>query len=109
MTAQPRIDWSALPVAMPDGQLLPHLSARLRTQTIDALFVGSGGFERALAWIEQSDDNYKEFFKIWAKGAAKSTSVELNAGQGVEDLLARLDAGDHAKVISPYDPNDWSI
>lgn len=76
------------------------MSARLRTETIDALFVASGGFERALDWINKSDENYAEFFKMWARGAVRSTNVELGVDDSVEALLARLDAGEHARVIN---------
>lgn len=91
--------WSHLPVALPGGSLLPHMSARLRTETIDALFVGTGGFNRALAWIEKSDDNYGEFFKIWAKGAVRSSNVEVGVSEGVEKLLDQLDERERAKTI----------
>lgn len=94
-----RRDWGNLPIAMPGGSMMPHMSARLRTEMIDALFVGAGGFERALAWIEKDDDNYGEFFKIYAKGAIRSTNVELSADDSVEALLSKLDAGEHARVI----------
>jgi hypothetical protein len=94
-----RRDWSHLPVAMPGGSLMPHVSAKLRTEMVDALFIGAGGFERALAWVNSSEDCYGEFFKIWAKGAVRSTNVELSADDSVEALLAKLDAGEHAKVI----------
>ena len=93
------VKWNHLPVALPGGSLLPHMSARLRTETIDALFVGSGGYEKALAWIEKSDENYAEFFKIWAKGAVRSTNVEVGVSEGVESLLEKLDAADRAKTI----------
>lgn len=86
---------------MPGGPLLPHMSARLRTETIDALFIGAGGFDRALAWINKSDENYGDFFKLWARGAVRSTNVELTADDSIETLLARLDAGEHAEVVSP--------
>lgn len=66
---------------------------------VDALFVGAGGFDRALAWINASDANYGDFFKTWARGAVRSTNVELSADDSVEALLARLDAGEHAHVI----------
>ena len=72
------------------------MSARLRTETIDALFVGSGGFERALAWIQSSQAAYEEFFKIWAKGAVRATNVELGVSEGVEALLEKLDEQDRA-------------
>jgi hypothetical protein len=99
-----RVQWSALPVTMPDGQLMPHMSARARTAMVDAVFQGAGGFERMLAWVEKSDENYGEFLtKIWAKGAAKVSSTELNVSGGVEDLLAKLDAGEHARVVGESD------
>lgn len=96
-------DWSHLPIAMPGGAMMPHISARLRTEMIDALFIGSGGFDRALAWINASDDNYGDFFKIYAKGAIRSTNVQLEADDSIEALLARLDAGEHATVINGDD------
>lgn len=88
-----------LPASLPGGDMMPYMSARLRTQTIDALFEASGGFERALAYIDRNDDNYGEFFKIWAKGAVRTTGVEHTASESLEDMLAKLDAGDHAKVV----------
>lgn len=71
----------------------------MRTETVDALFVGAGGFEKALAHITSTEERYGEFLKMWARGAVRSTNVELSADDSVEALLARLDAGEHAKVI----------
>lgn len=69
---------------------------------VDAVFHGAGGFDRLLSWVEKSDDNYGEFItKVWAKGTIKPVSNELSLGDGVEALLARLDAGETAKDISP--------
>jgi hypothetical protein len=84
---------------MPGGDLAPYMSGRLRTRMIDALFEATGGFERAKAWIEANDENYKEFFKLYAKGAIRPTVIEATATEGLEDMLARLDAGEHAKVV----------
>lgn len=85
---------------MPNGQMIPFMSARRRTETIDALFEASGGFSRALAWIEKSDDNFGEFFKgMWAKGAARAVSVEHNPGGGLEEMLEKLDKAANAKTI----------
>lgn len=89
-----------LPTSLPGGDMLPYMSARHRTATIDALYEASGGFSRALAWIEESSDNYGEFFKIYAKGQARPTMIEHTASDGLEDILARLDAGEHAKIVS---------
>jgi hypothetical protein len=66
----------SFPAVIPGGALMPHLSARHRTALIDGLFEAVGGFERAQAWIEKSDANFEEFFKIWAKGAVRATNVE---------------------------------
>lgn len=82
--------------------MLPYLSGRYRAGVMDALFEHVGGFERAAAWIEKSDDNYGQFFRMWAAGAVKPTAEEATTNKtvSVEDLLARLDAGEHAKVIN---------
>lgn len=80
--------------------MIPFMSGRARAATMDALFHHVGGFERAAAWIEKNDDNYKEFFRLWAKGATRPSAVEQQQPRdNVEDLLARLDAGEHAKVV----------
>ena len=87
-------------MTMPNGQLIPHMSGRRRTELIDALFEASGGFQRALAWIEKDDVNYGEFFKgMWAKGASRPVSVEHNAGGGLEALLEKIDRDANAKTI----------
>lgn len=86
---------------MPNGAMLPHLSARMRTETMDALFVGVGGFDRAQAWINESSENYGKFFQMWARGAIRSTNIELSVDDSVENLIDRLDAGENAKVVSP--------
>lgn len=96
------ITWNHLPVPMPGGAMLPHLSARMRTATVDAVFQMTGGAERLADWANKPE-NYGDFVtKVWAKGMAKSVSAELTADtQSLEGLLAQLDAGEHAKVVSP--------
>lgn len=84
---------------MPGGPLAPHMSARLRTETIDALFIGAGGFDRALAWVNKDDDNYGEFFKMWARGAVRSSNVEVTPGGSVDDIVNQLSASERAKVV----------
>lgn len=97
-----KIGWNHLPVALPGGAMLPHLSARLRTATVDAVFMMTGGPERLADWANKPE-NYGDFItKVWAKGMAKSVSAELTADtQSLEGLLAQIDAGEHAKVVSP--------
>lgn len=75
------------------------MSARLRTEIIDAVFEGVGGAERLRSWVEASDANYAEFVKMWARGAVRSTNVELTASEGVENLLEKLDRAENAKLI----------
>lgn len=106
-------DWSDLPKPIPvaGGALLPHMSARQRTATIDALFEGCGGFERAKAWIESSDENYGKFFmQVWAKGAEKAVSVEHDVSDTFEAALAKLDQSpapiDHGAVDAEWSESD---
>lgn len=87
---------------MPGGSLLPHMSARLRTETIDAVFHNVGGAEKLTAWVEASDENYAKFIEIWARGAVRSTNVEVSASEGVEALLEKLDRAENAKLIDGH-------
>lgn len=81
--------------------MLPHLSARMRTATVDTVFQMVGGPERLAAWAGKPE-NYGDFVtKVWAKGMAKPLSVELTDNDSLEALLAKLDQGEHAKVVSP--------
>lgn len=84
------------PMTMPGGDIMPHMSARNRTRMMDLVFEGSGGFDRLLAFAEKNDENYTVFFKEWAKGAVRSSNVEVGVSEGVENLLDRLDARDKA-------------
>ena len=54
-----------------------------------------GGVDRLAAWAEKNPGDF--FTKVFPKVIAKP--VEHNVSEGVEDLLARLDAGENAKVI----------
>lgn len=94
-----KVQWSHLPVAMPGGSLLPHMSARMRTETIDAVFHNVGGAEKLTAWVEANDENYAKFVDIWARGAVRSSNVEVSASKGVEALLEDLHRADNAKLI----------
>ena len=93
--------WRDLPTQLPGGDLLPYMSAVARQQMMDAVFYHTGGFRRLCAWVETSDANYGDFFKTWAKGAVRANQVDNIAPPTViEDLLAQLDAGEHAKVVN---------
>lgn len=94
-----RIDWKHLPVSLPGGGMLPHISGRMRTATVDAVFHMMGGTERLADWASKNPGEF--YTKVWAKGMSKPISLEVQADGSLEDLLASLDAGEHARVISP--------
>lgn len=79
--------------------MLPHISGRMRTATVDAVFVLIGGPERLADWASKNPGEF--YTKIWAKGMSKPISVEVQDAESLESLLAALDSGEHAKVINP--------
>lgn len=94
-----KVDWSGLPVALPSGALIPHISARRRTQVVDTVFEMLGGEQGLAAWAEKNKTDF--YTKIWAKGMAKPISIETTNEDSLEGLLRALDGGEHAKVVSP--------
>lgn len=97
-----KVQWSHLPVAMPGGSLLPHMSARLRTETIDAVFHNIGGPEAMTAWAESNNENRTKFYEMWSRGAVRSSNVEVGVSDGVEALLEKLDRAESAKLINGH-------
>jgi hypothetical protein len=97
-----KIKWN-LPMALPGGELLPHMSARRRTEIVDTVFEGIGGVERLAAYASRNDENYGNFIKIWAKGQAKASSVEVHGSEGVENMLKRLDERDRRRQLEIVD------
>lgn len=93
------VEWKHLPVALPAGGMLPHISGRMRTATVDAVFVMIGGTERLADWASKNPTDF--YTKIWGKGMSKPISVEVQDTDSLEGLLAALDSGEHAKVINP--------
>lgn len=90
-----------LPIITPAGDMLPHLSARRRMEVMDLVFEHIGGVEAMASWASRDNDNRSDFYKMWARGAVRSTNVEVSSAVTPEDIIARLDAGEHARVISP--------
>lgn len=88
------------PPMMNAAGMIPFMSARKRHEAMDTWFVLSGGIERLVHVTDKSDENYLEVLRIWAKGLPKMASTEHTAGAGMEDLLAKLDKGEHAPVIN---------
>lgn len=94
-----KISWGNLPASMPDGDLTPHMSARMRMGFVDTVFVMTGGVDRLAAWANK-EENYGDFItKVWAKGMSKPQSVEVGLTDGVEALLEELDHAEAAKTI----------
>lgn len=81
--------------------MLAHTSPRFRTQQMDLIYALTGGVERAVAWADESSENYGKFLALWARGQMRTNNVELNAGSSIEDMLRAIDSGDHARVVSP--------
>lgn len=70
-----------------DGAVIPH-AGRYARECVLVAFEMIGGVERMAAWAK---DNPTEFYtKLFPKVITKE--VELHTSEGVEDLLARLDA-----------------
>lgn len=94
--------WSKLPSVVPGFGMTPHMSPRAKQDLADAVFWQVGGQERLVAFVEANDENYKFYLQhIWARNMPKAQQTEITASEGVEALLAKIDAGEHARVISP--------
>lgn len=83
-----------LPEADADGALYQHVG-RYAGRMVLTAFDMIGGVDRLAAWAEKNPTDF--FTKVFPKVIAKP--VEHNISEGVEDLLARLDGGEHAQVI----------
>lgn len=83
-----------LPDTDADGVLYQHVG-RYAGRMVLTAFDMMGGVDRLASW---ADKNPGEFFtKVFPKVIAKP--VEHNLSEGVEELLSRLDAGEHAEAI----------
>jgi hypothetical protein len=100
-----KVVFPSLPMITPAGEMLPHLSARRRMEVMDMVFEDIGGVPAMSAWASRDNENRSDFYKMWARGAIRSTNIEVSNAVSPEDIIARLDAGEHAKVISP-EPGD---
>lgn len=88
-----------LPIALPGGHLMPHMSARRRHEIVDTAFEMLGGVERLVHEADRTPESYWEFAKLWGKGLPRAVATEHSATKDVEDLLDRLDKADQAKTI----------
>lgn len=92
------VEWKHLPMATPEGNLLVHASARLRTNIVDTVFQMIGGTERLADWAHKNPSDF--YTKLWGKGMAKPLTLEVSETGSLEDLIGDLD-GSRAKVINP--------
>lgn len=88
-----------LPMVLPSGTMLIHMSACRRRRIMDELWESVGGFERAQAWIEKSDANYETFFKDWMKGSARHMQIEHSNAESTEDMVDEVERSERAQVI----------
>lgn len=80
--------WPTVPFAGPAGELVPHLSAKARTQMVDMVFEEIGGFQRFADWARREET---EFYRIYARGAVRSSHVENTSPVTAESLMDEMD------------------
>jgi len=82
------------------GSIIPHVGRYAREAVVTA-FEMIGGVDSLADWAGKNPGEF--YTKLFPKVIARE--VEVGASGGVEELLRRLDAGEHAQVISE-DPSD---
>lgn len=85
----------------PDGAVLSHVGRYAREAVMTA-FEMIGGVDRMADWAHRNPGEF--FTKLLPKVITRET--EIGASQGVEELLKRLDAGEHALDITPRETED---
>lgn len=80
----------------PDGAVLSHVGRYARDAVITA-FEMIGGVERMADWAHQNPGEF--YTKLLPKVITRE--VEVGTTQSVDDLIKRLDAGEHALDITP--------
>lgn len=99
----------ALPTSLPGGELMPYLSAKRRHQVCDVVFDMLGGVERLHAEADKSSEAYWEFMKMWSKGLPRVAHAEVNAGEGFEALLDKLDAAERTIDVTPNEVDSFAV
>src|SRR5262245_36199272 len=87
----------------PMGSIIPHVGRYAREAVITA-FEMNGGVEWLRDWAAKNPDDY--FKSLFTKVITRE--VEVGASEGVEELLRRLDSGEHAQVIEGNDDGQGS-
>lgn len=95
-------DLEQFPVAGPAGEIVPYLAPKQRAALLDWVFREIGGGDGMARWAEKNDENRRAFYQMWAKGAARAPTSDDDSAKkdGIEKLLAQLDAGDRAVVVN---------
>ncbi len=88
------------PMALPGGQMMPHLSARRRHEICDTVFEMLGGVERLHHEANRDKESYWDFMKLWQKGLPRAVATEHSTTEDVEKLLEKLDRAETAKDIT---------
>lgn len=87
-----------------DGAVIQH-AGRYARECVLVAFEMIGGVDRMAAW---ADKNPGEFYtKLFGKVVTREQ--EIHTSEGVEDLLARLDAADRAAELPPPVDADFTI
>jgi hypothetical protein len=87
-----------------DGAVMPH-AGRYARECVLVAFEMIGGVERMADW---ADKNPTEFYtKLFPKVVTKE--VELNASEGIEDLLLRLDGAARKSAPEPALDADYEV
>lgn len=95
------------PTVLPTGDLMPHMSARMRHQVCDTVFEMLGGAHRLFDEANRDRDSYWEFMKLWSKGLPRIGGQENVSRDSVESILEELNAERDAKTID-ITPRDGS-
>lgn len=90
-----------LPITLPGGALMPHMSARRRHEICDTVFEMLGGVERLHHEANRDQDSYWKFMGMWQKGLPRAVATEHSVDrESVEELLKKLDRGENAQDIT---------
>lgn len=90
-----------LPLALPGGHLMPHMSARRRHEICDTVFEMLGGVERLHHEANRDRESYWAFMKLWQKGLPRAVATEHSVNKdSVEEMLKKLDRAENAQLIN---------
>ncbi len=90
-----------LPIALPGGDLMPHMSARRRHEICDTVFEMLGGVERLHHESNRDQESYWRFMSMWQKGLPRAVATQHSVdNESVEKLLERLDRAAHAQDVT---------